>query len=1137
MSSLPEASSSAAESERAGVTEPEAAVEKAGVPDGLVPARELPSATDALAQLFAPEKAISELHGVRLGQTETISEEDSPADEEAGRGIQVENAVRTEVTESRTAEAEVVGIAKLARGEDEGTDLPPDAVIERADKRPVAVAASAEAQIPEAVNDTETSEILVSRDAEDAGKRHRRRGRHSFARLVIAVRSLLGGGRPQKPKLARQQPESSSLAESPTAGATSVITSEAALAGPIRAECAVGVNPISDASQKAAVEETGGVDSGLPEETPAFRENSAASRLAAGLATGHEELNVPARLTSASHTEETASQSQKLFSFGEKPAEDPYSESDRSSEEERFAASLLNATPAVEPSSEAQKEHKASYLDAVEVVESIEEDDAIASAIDRYANRTTADRSGDLDKGKLAADTSEKHENIHSLKAADEQVDINAVLEIPRDLEPAATVPVFDCEDLPAAAFADATASTEFAGAIGLANVPAHDLPEGGAPGSSSIPYRDWSFEEKLASHHEWIESKGKTGKKADLTGVDLEGSDLIGVDLRFVDLHDANLRAADLLMSDLRDACLVRANFRDSCLVGANLEAANLEGASLETAMGLVPRQLAGANLHEALLPASILQFESLAEFKRASQKVRGFFFAMMTISALSALLIWMTNDYQLLTNTAVFFFLHSQAAAAALPTVQFYLIAPVALFIFYLVFQFHLQHLWDLALELPAVFPDGRNLEENEPRIVVGLLRAHFRWMNTDAPSTRFVEKAISLFLAYWIVPIALFFYWVRFLTLQELRGTVLQELLVVAAAGVALYSTTRVGKTAERWTQQENLAERVMGKIKEINPLTTALVLLGVLTFLAAGTMLGVPHSKERAPQFMAPSIRRWATSVLWSFGIDPYADLTEAVISTKPPNWNGADEQVSAVKGARLNDANFRYAQAYRAFLANAHLLHANFQGAFLSQADLRGSDMGQSNLKYAVLDQALMSHVNLDRAVLDGANLSRADLRGANLSYASLGSATLVDAHLDGATLYGAKLLSATLIRTNFEKADLRESHLEGANLEHADMQGAYLWSGKLMGARLTNAELETAIFVNADLRNADVRWAHLSGTVLTGADLTGANLDGADFRGAVGFGANQICSAKSRHGLLLDDAMQSQVTAQCGAGN
>ena len=147
---------------------------------------------------------------------------------------------------------------------------------------------------------------------------------------------------------------------------------------------------------------------------------------------------------------------------------------------------------------------------------------------------------------------------------------------------------------------------------------------------------------------------------------------------------------------------------------------------------------------MHEATLPPAV-QFEALAEFKRSARQVHGYFVALLCMCAVSALLIWITKDYQLLTNSAVLFFLHSSAAASALPTVQFYLIAPMALFVVYLVLQFHLQHLWDTVLELPAVFPDGRNLGENEPRIVLALLRAHFRWMNADAPSTRFVEKGI--------------------------------------------------------------------------------------------------------------------------------------------------------------------------------------------------------------------------------------------------------------------------------------------------------------------------------------------------------------------------------------------------------
>jgi uncharacterized protein YjbI with pentapeptide repeats len=779
-----------------------------------------------------------------------------------------------------------------------------------------------------------------------------------------------------------------------------------------------------------------------------------------------------------------------------------------------------------------------------EIVDTSDDDLAIASAIERYANLSDPARASRLEP---AEDAPIEQQSPESMAVKE---DLNAILGIPRDDEPAVPAPdsLVSATQLqggesrvPGNPFAspvdvevDAEVVTPRAPQEVSAKAASESVAVPRAPARSS---RDWSFEEKLASHHEWIESKGATGRRMDFSAADLEGNDLIGANLRYMDLRDANLRAADLLMADLRDACLVRANLRDACLVGANLEGANLEGASLETSMGLVPHQLAGANLHEAALPPHILPFEAFAEFKRASRTVYGYFAAMMSLSVLSWIMIWATKDFQLLTNSSILRFLHSPEASAALPTVQFYLIAPFALFIVYLVFHFHLQHLWDTVLELPAVFPDGRALGENQPRIVVGLMRVHFRWMNQDAPSTRVIEKAISILLAYWIVPATLLFYWLRYLTLQEIHGTVLQEFLVVGASGAALYSTTKVGKPAANWTLDQSVVERALVKLRGINPATTALVLLGALTFISAGTILGVPHGKDRAPEFGAGSIRRWAPAVLWSFGVDPYADLTEAVISTKPADWNGSDEQVSRVKGARLNDSNFRYAQAYRAFLANAHLLRAKFQGAFLTQADLRGADLGQSDLRYATLDQAQMNHANLDRAVLDGANLSRSDLRAANLSYASLTEATLVDARVDGATLYGAKLASATLIRTNFEKADLRESHLNGANLEHVDMQGAYLWSAKLPGAYLNNAQLGTAIFVDADLRGADLRWAQLPGTVLTGADLTGALLDGADFRSAVGFGANQICSAKSRKGLLLDAAMQTQVTAQCGAGN
>jgi uncharacterized protein YjbI with pentapeptide repeats len=647
-------------------------------------------------------------------------------------------------------------------------------------------------------------------------------------------------------------------------------------------------------------------------------------------------------------------------------------------------------------------------------------------------------------------------------------------------------------------------------------------------------PYRDWAFEEKLASHKEWADSHGVQGNKGDFSGADLEGTELIGVNFRFADFHDANLKAADLLLADLRDACLVRADLQDACLVGANLEGANLEDASLETAMGLVPRQIAGANLRDASLPASFLEFPAAAALDRAARSVSRYFAAMISMCAICWLVLWKTKDVQLVADASLIPFWHSHAATTALPTAESYLILPGALFLLYLVFQFHLQKVWDAVLELPAIFPDGREVGDRQSGIVLALMRAHFRWIGHDGSSTRAIEKGASSVLAYWTVPATLLLFWARYLTRQEVRGTILHALLVVVATGVALYATMKTGRPPERWSLERKWTDRLGARLRKIDPTPMACAVGGVLLFLSIGTIAGVPHGRSRAPQYRASSFRRWATTAMWYVGFDPYADLTEASISTRPGNWNGSDAQVPLVIGPRLNGARLRYAQAYGAFFVNAHLWRANLQGAYLSDADMRGADLGQSDLRLALMDHTQLSHANLDRAVLDGADMRRANLANANLSHTSLVGAILTDADLESASFYGSQLSSATLTRANFQRADFREAYLDQAELEHADFRGAYLWSARLPNADLKGAQLGNAILIDAYLPGADLRWAQFSGTVLSGANISGANLDGADMRGAGGLDANQVCSGKSHNGTLLDEALATQVAAQCG---
>jgi uncharacterized protein YjbI with pentapeptide repeats len=404
----------------------------------------------------------------------------------------------------------------------------------------------------------------------------------------------------------------------------------------------------------------------------------------------------------------------------------------------------------------------------------------------------------------------------------------------------------------------------------------------------------------------------------------------------------------------------------------------------------------------------------------------------------------------------------------------------------------------------------------------------------MDDDGHSTRMIEKSFSVLLAYWAVPIILVLYWVRYLTLQDFHGTLLHQVLLLIAAGVAFYCSTQIGRPSEKWATEETPTPRILEKLKALRPATVLAILFVAMSLLAAGTIAGVPQDKQRAPQFNSFDPRRWASRAMWAVGYDPYAELTEASISPRPENWNGAEDQVSGVRGARLNGTKFRYAQAYGIFLVNAHLFKADLQGAFLSGGDLRNADLGQANLQFAILDRTNLEHANLDRAQLDGANCSRTDLRGANLSYTSMVGASLPDARLDGASLYSTNLENASLLRGNLEKADLREARLANANLEGADLQQSYLWSAKLPGVNLRKAQLATAIFIDADLQGADLSGAQMNGTVLNGANLQGAILDGADLRGVLQLTASQVCSTKSHNGAFFDETLRSQVDSQCG---
>jgi uncharacterized protein YjbI with pentapeptide repeats len=632
---------------------------------------------------------------------------------------------------------------------------------------------------------------------------------------------------------------------------------------------------------------------------------------------------------------------------------------------------------------------------------------------------------------------------------------------------------------------------------------------------------------ELLDQHRIWVESAGESGAKADLGGANLSKADLTGVNLQGALLHRANLSGADLSMANLRGANLVQADLRDANLLGTELRGANLMGANLYGAEGVWVGRLGGTNLFDAILPETAAAFDSSKAISDATQVARWFYFLMLGASALCALLIAFTSDVRLVVNSSAIPIPH---LGNLLPMEGFYLGGPILLFVAYLRFHFVLLRLWGSMAALPATFQDGQTLEKDGPWYLMGMVRKHFRWARDARSSFAVLETVVSIALAYWVVPATLFLFWLRYLVLQDFRGTLLQAVLMTLSIATATCVPTIVARVLRPGDLLRQSPKNLL--IAAFHATRAALAVGCILLVLSIGVIRGLPADREAAPESSVASARRWAADVFQSVGYRPYADLTETILSPLPAKGNWSEEALAAIQGARLNQVDLRFARAYRAFLVNARLWRANLEGAYLSEADLRGANMREVTLRGAILDRAQLGRATLVSSDATNANFAAADLHGADLSYGTFQNVMLSNAKLPGASLYGVNLRNAQMLRADLSRTDLRDTKLEQSILSFADLREADLSSAKLMQANMTGALMKGTILLDANLTNADLRGASLGGAVLRNADLTGANLSGADLREAVGLTSAQLCTARW-HGAQLDAEMLTAVQAQC----
>ena len=440
--------------------------------------------------------------------------------------------------------------------------------------------------------------------------------------------------------------------------------------------------------------------------------------------------------------------------------------------------------------------------------------------------------------------------------------------------------------------------------------------------------------------------------------------------------------------------------------LTRANLREANLSDARLSGVTGLLPDRLAGAVLANAKLPADLENFAAgLGQVREISLSARKVFIGLLAACLYCWLAIWTTTDVQLLpsnTDTPL------PIIQTRVPIAGFYWTAPAILLAVYVYLHFYLQNMWEALARLPAVFQDGKALHEKAyPWLLSGLVRGHFVHLREGRSGLSRLQNFVSIFLAWWLVPLTLTAFWARYLSRHDWPWTIVHIVLLTLSVAAAMILYRAATRTLRRLEPEKRT---VPGLTKWLEPYS---VIVAICLFFIGLTGLAI----ETAPE------KNVIPRVLGS-----YADFVEADVSTKPANWTGTDdedkaaEELALVKGARLAGRDLRHAIAARAFLAKADLRGANLQGAYLGDANLQGANLFKANLQGA----------NLFGANLQGANLLRANLQGADLIDANLQGASLIAANLQGANVYFAKLQGAELKGVNLQNAVLTGANLQGA---------------------------------------------------------------------------------------------------------
>lgn len=559
-------------------------------------------------------------------------------------------------------------------------------------------------------------------------------------------------------------------------------------------------------------------------------------------------------------------------------------------------------------------------------------------------------------------------------------------------------------------------------------------------------PQRSEELSHMLRQHEIWLQDDEENpGERADFAYKDLAGANLAG----------ANLESA---------------NFGKVSLAGTILRDASLRGVNLKSVLNLQTEQLEGTDIFGATLPESLSDFKGLSLVDNISSPARGIFLTAIGACVFCWLTIATVKDVDLFLNSSS---TELPIINSAVPIAGFFMVAPLILLVLYTYLHLYLERMFQALGKLPAVFQDGRTLEERAfPWLLTSLVSQYVPRLREKRRPFVWLPFVLSIFSAWWLVPLTIAWFWLRYLPLHEWFWTAWHMILLVASVSIGIVYLRIVGAALKNSDLDRPLmviswGERAWFHCRRLFPMLVA----AIFTFLTSyGAINSIPggFKLERAQEANLVGsesskielfLRQFIPQVFEWAGSSAFLDLAGAELVPKPEAWDEkvalSDEELDKLPIRFFRARNLRFSSLQGAFLPNSDLWNATLEGANLSGANLQGAEFVRARLGGATLDRAKLMKAYANNAILSGASLVHA-----NFTNAKLAGAHLERADLSGAIFQEAELRKADLRATVLEKANFEGANLSEANLSRTNLLRTNLSQANLSGAKLRTAELK-----------------------------------------------------------------------------